>query len=474
MLPSFQFSKTFLGFVLLATTFINFACSSPPPRRTDSPDGSVASMTAVGLKEKDVVDAYVYLMARYFVIRQEHIDTKEENLGYNRIKYNPLGQASFVNPNLDVAYLETWLAVDEKSCQVLEVPKIQNRYYTVQVLDEWAGVITNINERNYPNHPYGRFAFCLQGNRSNTPLDSYRIALPSRKAKILARIERKGNDAEVLRLQQEFKLIADTNTKIEPAVEIPMFTNAELPLSDAFLRPMVDQVMNSAPDNMAEQRDQQNKVKAVAYYISQSSENKQKIENILREKALPDFKKYVASFGLHRGGWSTTSQYTDGFDRDYWFRTATTYGGIWWNVSREVTYFLSQSDSKNVPLTGDNTYLIHFKKEALPQNQVKAFWSLTLLGVPEYKTIPNSLNRYKLSSTSQLTYERDGSLILAVGARPKSRVPESNWIPGPSDGRNFSLNLRMYAPKDAVLRNKWFAPTVMKEETLEIQKTSLR
>jgi hypothetical protein len=49
------------------------------------------------------------------VIRQEQTDLKEPGITYNAIKYNPVGSADFVNPNLDVAYLEAWIAVDDKT-----------------------------------------------------------------------------------------------------------------------------------------------------------------------------------------------------------------------------------------------------------------------------------------------------------------------------------------------------------------------
>ena len=64
------------------------------------------ALAALGLSEKDVVDTYIYVLARYLVIRQERIDIAEEAVDYNVIKFNELGKAEFVNPNLDVAYLE--------------------------------------------------------------------------------------------------------------------------------------------------------------------------------------------------------------------------------------------------------------------------------------------------------------------------------------------------------------------------------
>ena len=78
--------------------------------------------------EKTITEAYLYLLGRALVIRQERHDLAEPGVGYNIIKYNPLGSADFVNPNLDVAYLEAWIAVDERAPAVLEVPAITGRY----------------------------------------------------------------------------------------------------------------------------------------------------------------------------------------------------------------------------------------------------------------------------------------------------------------------------------------------------------
>ena len=175
----------------------------------------------LGLTEKDVIDSYIYVLARYLVIRQEHIDLAEDGVDYNIIKYNELGKAEFVNPNLDVAYLEAWFAVDEGTPVVLEIPKIEGRYYTAQICDEWAGIITNINERNYPEHPYGQYALCLEGSNPEIPEGALRVELPSKKAKMLARVERQGDDEGAIRLQHAFKIIKVVEPVIDPAVSIP-------------------------------------------------------------------------------------------------------------------------------------------------------------------------------------------------------------------------------------------------------------
>jgi hypothetical protein len=48
------------------------------------------------LSDREIIDAYVYMIARYIVIRQEHIDLAEDGVGYNTIKFDELGRAEFV------------------------------------------------------------------------------------------------------------------------------------------------------------------------------------------------------------------------------------------------------------------------------------------------------------------------------------------------------------------------------------------
>src|SRR6185295_17487489 len=78
---------------------------------------------------------------------------------------------------------------------ILEVPKIEGRYYTAQILDEWGEVIANINERSFPTKPYGTFLLVKPGSSVQTPPGAGRIELHSSKAKMLGRVEIKG-DAE--------------------------------------------------------------------------------------------------------------------------------------------------------------------------------------------------------------------------------------------------------------------------------------
>src|SRR5262245_17623645 len=59
----------------------------------------------VRLDPQSIADAYVYLLGRMLVIRQEHIDLDQVGADYNVITYDPLGNADLVDPNFDVASL---------------------------------------------------------------------------------------------------------------------------------------------------------------------------------------------------------------------------------------------------------------------------------------------------------------------------------------------------------------------------------
>ncbi len=417
------------------------------------------TFTSLGLTEQDVVDAYIYVLARYLVIRQEHIDLAEEGVNYNVIKFNELGKAEFVNPNLDVAYLEIWLAVDEQTPVILEVPRVVGRYYTVQVMDEWAEILYNINERTFPAHSHGALAFCLRGSDPPLPAGALRLDLPSRKAKVLARVERKGDDAGAVALQRAFTIIPGGTPVIEPALPIPLFTNAAPITVDVFSQPMLGNVLNSAPDAMELGPALRGRAESIADYVAQDARNRAVIDGVIKETALPGLVRFIRSYGDKRGGWIATTGKELGFGEDYWFRTAANYAGIWWNNNREVVYFIGEADSSGAPLNGDSVYCLHFAPAVLPQNHVHAYWSLTLMSLPDYRVVPNPLGRFGFNNLSAFAHEPDGSLRLYLAATPPADAPQSNWLPAPA-GKAFTLNLRLYVPKPEVLSGDYYVPPI--------------
>src|SRR5262245_63010882 len=109
--------------------------------------GTVYAQPAKRLADRDIVEAYEYMLGRLLVLRQENLDFKE-GFKWNEIIHRAPGGVDWANPNLDVLYSEAWIALDEKSCTLIDLPEIKGRYYQVQILNGWGETEANISGRN--------------------------------------------------------------------------------------------------------------------------------------------------------------------------------------------------------------------------------------------------------------------------------------------------------------------------------------
>ena len=410
--------------------------------------------------QQTVTDAYVYLLGRAIVIRQEANDLKEPGVTYNAIKYNPVGSADFVNPNLDVAYLEAWIAVDDETPVLLEIPEVKGRYYTAQILDEWGEVITNINERNYPSHPFGKFLLVAPGSSVEVPADAVRIELHSRKAKMLARVELKNDHEGAIALQKQFKLKSLGEPEIAPVAPMASFGNKELigvELFDQF-----DAVIASAADISPVAAQMQAKAREIGQ-LAKDAGKRASLDKMIRSQIVPQFLQYaVTKSGVFQNNWLGTLG-TGNYGSDYWMRTSANLVGLWANTNDEVIYFVATRDADGQPLNGANDYLLEFPAASRPDAVVDAYWSVILVDVPDYRVVTNPLNRFNFNSDSGLKSEAYGSLRILIASESHSTVPEPNWLPAPKNGE-FSLTLRTYVPKDLVKRGEWFPPALRRIE----------
>ena len=242
-----------------------------------------ASSTAPS--DKEIVDAFTYLYGRYLVLQQEAHDINVEKVGYNKVKYNPLGSAAFVNPNLDVAYLEAWIAVDPTHAVILNVPKVQGRYYTAELLNGWGEVVANLNDRTFPKTPNGKFALVMKGTAPTVPADAVKIEVPCTKTKMLARVELKGTPAVAKKLQKEFTLTAPDGIDIAPPLVVPEFTNAKPIGGEIFQN--VDQVIATCEDAMPSAKEMLALAKKVETYRNSSPDAKARVDSVVTGQATP-------------------------------------------------------------------------------------------------------------------------------------------------------------------------------------------
>jgi hypothetical protein len=143
---------------------------------------------------------------------------------------------------------------------------------------------------------------------------------------------------------------------------------------------------------------------------------------------------------------------------DYLSRAATAKSNMYDNAPEETRYIYTDFDSGGQRLNGAHAYSVTFTKGETPP--VHGFWSLTLYNA-EHLFSPNRLGRYSLGTknSKSLKLGADGSLTLHVQSETPGADKESNWLPAPKDA-DFSLYLRAYWPKAAILDGKWTPPAV--------------
>jgi hypothetical protein len=125
---------------------------------------------------------------------------------------------------------------------------------------------------------------------------------------------------------------------------------------------------------------------------------------------------------------------------------------------QEAMYPIYWTGSSGQKLEGTRRYTLHFAPGLYPP--VKAFWSLTMYGLPQSLLVANPLNRYLINSPMlpELKKDADGGLTLYIQNESPGKELESNWFPAPKGP--FSMHLHMYWPKEAALDGLWKAPKV--------------
>jgi hypothetical protein len=141
---------------------------------------------------------------------------------------------------------------------------------------------------------------------------------------------------------------------------------------------------------------------------------------------------------------------------DYFNRTSTAKSNMFENRPNETQYFYTDNDGSGARLDGSKAYAVTFAAGQEPP--VDGFWSLTLYNEHHFFS-PNALHRYSLGTKNEgLKRNNDGSLTLYVGAASPGKDKESNWLPAPREP--FSLYIRAYWGKQAILDGTWTPPAI--------------
>jgi hypothetical protein len=155
--------------------------------------------------------------------------------------------------------------------------------------------------------------------------------------------------------------------------------------------------------------------------------------------------------------WSAVSNPAH-FGTDYFARTAVARSNILVNAPDETKYLYQDLDAAGARLNGATRYSVTFGKGQTPP--AYGFWSLTLYDAHHF-FVPNPIKRYSVGTKNKgLQTNADGSLTIYVQADPPADAQRANWLPAPKD-QDFSLFIRAYWPKIAVIDGSWTPPPVL-------------
>ncbi len=410
-----------------------------------------AENAAQAISDKDIVEVYAYLFGRDLILRQQRLDF-EEGFKWNQLVHREPGQVQWPNPNLDVAYSEAWLALGDTTCVLLEIPEIKDLYYTWHILNPWGETLLNINERTFPQQPFGKYALCLKGGTPKVPEGYLRVDIPSKISRVLARVELGSNQKESVRLQHLFKLIPQGQPEIAEQLKMPVFELLNIPGNE--MLEMASEMMANEPDNVG-----MDSIQAKANEIEKQLEtnvlSKARVDSVIQDEFKSAFIDLLHHPGPTQNGWAHPAVYGK-YENNYWARDMVNFAGIWANTKEEVSYFA------NIGLDGSVTYTMTFPKDALPQSKASYFWSVIAIDGTQYHVLPNSLKRYLLNKQSGVKFNADGSLTLVFAPTRQKNHPQQNWLPTIA-GQKYNLTFRFYGPSDEVTSGKYYPPQLEKE-----------
>ena len=367
-------------------------------------------------------------------------------------------------PNVDTRYSIIFFNL-EKGAQVLHVPAIKNRYYSINITDAYLGnrpyICSRLGDTNG-----GKYIFTGPDWEGTIPSGVKEIKMPQNNFLVVVRIyvqNRTTDNDKVTEIQNKFSLESvdkytgkTSQDKLMAVEPIKMTEGLE------YFQQMAKLMQANPPEghqafiwNLFEQ-------------VGISRDKPFDVENVN-----PNFKEGLLS-GLEKGksiikwrgaerGTKTNSgwYYSLGMGEDhdnYMFRSEWAVQGLTVGSAKEALFFNIFKDSNGETLDGQKQYTITLTKDQMPP--VNAFWSITSYN-SNFDLVQNSDYHYGVSVRNKdMKYNDDGSITFYV-QHEMPKTGKSNWIPTPKEG-SFKMNFRFYNPKEILFTeegaNKYLPP----------------
>ncbi len=366
---------------------------------------------------------------------------------------NP-GSKTVVAPGATSLSSIAWLDLQNEP-QVLHVPQVTDHYFVLALIDPYTENLINLGTAS--NTKPGDYVIVGPGQKNvPIPAGTQRIAVDYSRIWIIGSTQLKGPDdvANVNSIQDGYTLtpLSKYGTAYQPSAPsnpVTTVANYPLPTGIQFFDVLGQQLELFPPPA----RDQEELRRFAAVGIGpgmKPSQDSRLSSDTLRGlndavAAGPDqIKKYTeeifyADLDKHNG------YLLGGFGQygtNYKLRAVISQIGLGAFTPHQAIYAMSWSDHDKKPLNGSTPYVLHLQSMPLTSEG----WSLTVYDL-KGAMIPNAINRYAFTNTSQLVSNPDGSVDLYLQAeKPSNPAQESNWLPTAS-GQGFEIMWRLFAPQ---------------------------
>jgi hypothetical protein len=377
-----------------------------------------------------------------------------------------------VGPNRDTLYSFAWVDLSEEPL-VLSVPEMDDRYWSMMVLDAWNDVPATPGSRTVGGKG-GDFVIAGPNWSGEIPGNLTALRISSNIGAVAGRTYTTGTPddvAAVHALQDQYILtpLSMWGTDYRPPVDVPVKPGVDasntIPAQVMGMSPEVffNRLAMLLVDNPPRQADAPTVAQLAKLGIKAGSEFKlsdfdSEIQAAINAGFMDGWKElqsYRDKMGEKINGWQVT--YDLGrYGTKYAYRAAWTFMAIGGLLVEDALYPLAREDGDGQRLTGANNYTLHFSRDQVPP--VDAFWSLTVYDGESF-LVDNPIDRYSLSSRDEMNYGEDGSLTIYIQQESPGKDREANWLPAPEGEIGF-LALRLYVPGQQVIDRTWEPPPV--------------
>ena len=430
------------------------------------------------------IDAYLYFYPLVImdVTRKQstNIEPGKEvgkgpmNMFTNVREYPPGNFKGVVRINFDTLYSIAWLDMT-KEPMVVSAPNTNGRFYLLQMLDMWTDVFASPGWRTTGTQA-GNFLVTPPGWSGATPSGMTPISAPTPFVWIIGRTKTDGppdydavhtiqDGYKVTPLSEWGKPAKPVQVKIDPSVDMktPPKVQVDTMPADKFFA-YAAELLKVNPPHITDQPIVA-QLKKIGIEPGKSFDMN-KAEPAIRSalmKAPEEGQQLMAwkvpTLARVVNGWSMNTDTMGVYGNYYLKRAIVAQLGLGANLPEDAIYPLNLADETGKPLDGMNKYTLHFAKGDTPP--ANAFWSVTLYDVQGFQ-VPNSINRFAVSSWMPFKYNADGSLDVYFQNENPGQDKVANWLPAPKEP--FNLTMRIYAPKSEALTGKWNPPPVTRVE----------